>query len=376
MERKVDHIPHITEKDFHHYAYNEDGQLVFLRREIKTKIPRKDYFCIDCGEVMRPVQGEIKEWHFRHKNENPQCSKESYLHKLGKRVFKERFDNSEEFIVGYHRQLCCPNFNRCKICSINCLNDDYCKINLKEHFDTCVEEKRGDNLKYRADLLMKHSKHPERLIYLEIAYKHICEPEKIASGIKIIEVGVKEDWDIDIPLEEPRQIKIDFSKPDKPYKVEPPSVRFFNFERRVSTDESITIPVDVYIISDESGLLYPELLTANCGIIDIINSKDVPIAMQYMLCVPKGVMEKNELLVFGFVKAIIHGVPIKNCIVCSRYKTGMCRNNNDSNNSYEKAYLCGDYYLNHGRVRYLIDKNGFNYIQCFEWKKDRSVKAF
>lgn len=374
-------ISRITEKDFHHYAYDEDGKLVFLRHDKTHKITRKNYYCIDCGEVMRPVQGNKRTWHFRHKNENPQCNKESYIHKLGKRLIKERFDNSDTFIVSYHRQLCCPEYGKCKIWLPSCKTDEFCKINLKELFDTCQEEECGNNSKYRADLLLTHSKHPERSIYLEIAYRHRCELEKITSGIKIIEIEVNEDWDFDMSLEEPKQISIDYDNSDKPYKKDIPSVRFYNFERRVPTNIPITKPIDLYVIFNENGVCYPRTFIDKC---DIFKSKTFPSVIEYMLAVPKGTFsDQNKIFIYGMVKAISNGIPIKCCFLCSRFHKGWdgCKRNgaylidiikNNSYDLYKEASMCRDYKSNNARINNLIVNNDFIYIPCYEWKRNET----
>jgi competence CoiA-like predicted nuclease len=65
------------------YALDEDHQVVDV--EDLTEADRKDYECIACGHVLRPVMGEIRHKHFRHQVEaDVECSGETYLHRLGK----------------------------------------------------------------------------------------------------------------------------------------------------------------------------------------------------------------------------------------------------------------------------------------------------
>lgn len=364
----LEKAPHVTKDDFHHYAFDKDGKLIFIRKDVGIKVPRDDYYCIECGEVMRPVQGEIKEWHFRHKNENLQCNKESYLHKLGKIIIKERFDSSNTFVVRYHRQLCCPKYHNCNIRRFACLRDELSIINLKELYDTCQEEKCVNNSKYRADLLLTHSKHPERSVYLEIAYKHKCEPEKIASGISIIEIGVKEDLDFGMPLEEPKQIKIDFDNPNKPYTKEAPPVRFYNFERRVPTNVPNIQPVDLYIVYYDNGFYYPRTFVDRCDIF-----KAIPSPIVYLLAVRKGTFDDDnnyKFFLFGMIKAVSSGVPIKCCAICSNNNKGLCELNKESDDPYKKASLCKKYIINTVYMNCLIEKYYFNNIRYQEWKRD------
>ena len=138
----------LFEDDYHHYAYNDKGELVHLSID-KEPIQREKYKCIACEHEMRPVMGKnkIRDWHFRHTVANPECNTESYLHQLAKKLIKEKFDNNEEFIISYYVKEVCSYYNKCK------KHFDYCErnllktINLKEIYDTCIPEKKDSHLK-------------------------------------------------------------------------------------------------------------------------------------------------------------------------------------------------------------------------------------
>lgn len=220
-----------TEQDFHHYAYDENGELIFLQEGYIYE--RKDYKCLACGEAMRPVMGEERSWHFRHKNNNPQCNEETYLHRLAKALIKERFNKEEDFFITYSIQETCPNINTCPHRSENCYSTQRHKINLKEIYDTCEVEETDGNSLYRADLKISSNKRSDtKPIFIEIDCTHDCTPQKIESGIQIIELKINVEEDILKPLEEAQMLFLDYEAPHNPYhNCEKPVIGFYNFNR-------------------------------------------------------------------------------------------------------------------------------------------------
>lgn len=222
-----------TEQDFHHYAYDENGALIFLE---KGKLyDRKDYVCLACGETMRAVMGDEKDWHFRHKTNNPNCNTESYLHRLAKDLLKKKFDNEEAFNIAYYVKERCPLIDSCPHHSEKCYRIYKNIINLKELYDTCEEEKTDGEAPYRGDIkLSNKSNYKTKPLFVEISYTHDCKPEKIESGIQIIEIKVNEEKDILQPLEENYILFLDYDS-NNPYQYSDlPPVRFYNFNRQIN----------------------------------------------------------------------------------------------------------------------------------------------
>jgi competence CoiA-like predicted nuclease len=158
------------------YDYAIDSQeLIIHINEIDSQ-NKSQYKCIECNSEMIARTGEIKEWHFAHKNiEN--CSGEGYLHKLAKRVF---FENKSMQIINY-KEFIFPM-----------LNDS--KGNLSDVFDIWEYEKTIGN--YRADILLSSSKHDYKVM-IEIRVTHGSSQEKIESGIPIIEIRIQNQKDIE-----------------------------------------------------------------------------------------------------------------------------------------------------------------------------------
>ena len=164
-----------------------------------TKESRKSskFTCLGCGHEMVAVLGDVREHHFRHKN-NENCSNETYLHNLAKKRIKEIFDTQEDFIIRYRAINSCDLFGSCPL--------NFCKIgfkwnlNLKEFFDTCEIEKRCG--KFIPDILLTHSNHPNRKLFIEINVNHPCTDEKLNSGFRIIEIDVDCEQTIIYPFDE------------------------------------------------------------------------------------------------------------------------------------------------------------------------------
>ena len=63
-------------------AYDKEGNII----HIDDALPRTDYICSDCGNILRVKKGEIKAKHFFHLNtENCGGTGESLIHKYFKK---------------------------------------------------------------------------------------------------------------------------------------------------------------------------------------------------------------------------------------------------------------------------------------------------
>lgn len=216
--------------DRHNYALDKSGAIVHLVRG--HRIAREDYFCIGCGKVVRVVMGNERVWHFRHLETNPDCDHESWLHKFAKRYYKEKFESKEPFVVSYWTKNVCSHYNNCGLRSNNCFSENLHELDLKQIYDVCKEEKSDGVNRYRADLMFCSSKDPlVKPLFLEISYKHDCRPDKIASGIQIVELKIESEEDLEKPIVEPKQLLLNYHN-NNPYSFcVLPNVRFYNFER-------------------------------------------------------------------------------------------------------------------------------------------------
>lgn len=198
------------------YAFDETGKLVCIDEITKESKKGHSYACIYCGEPLSPRFYQDRAVHFAHQPDTV-CDGESYLHKLSKMIIKEKFLSGQSFFVNVPADSICSEKDSCPF-----FNQEWCKqkssmsINLRNHYDRCEDEmtvycrldekgkkrayiygNEGDE-KYVADLLLWKEDCPNREpVAIEIYHSHACDPEKIASGLKNIEIAVKRNEDIE-----------------------------------------------------------------------------------------------------------------------------------------------------------------------------------
>lgn len=312
-------------EDYRHYAINEAGERVYVEKFNREERHQTKYYCIACGEEMIPVLGEVREKHFRHKQKNPNCTQESYIHKLGKQKLKERFYEQESFNVTYIAEIACEKAGECvfakKNKSLQCNSHNRIKktIDLKKLYDTCEEEREYKG--FRADLILTHSEHPEREpVFLEIAFTHDCELEKIQSGIQIIEIKVEDDNGFSVPLEEQDTMLKDLSLPN-PYTEELPPVRFFNFNRKQCSP--IQLRRFVVFTPKEEEVRRFCLLPNKHNITCQDESLQKETIIDYELLAPAEIVkDENKFCCLGIAAAAKRNL-IKSCYTCSRHNTRM-----------------------------------------------------
>lgn len=208
------------------FAIDEGNNLVSINSITKENRKQHTYRCIGCGNELLPraIGSTHRSPHFYHK-ETVNCSGETYLHKLAKLAIQDRFYSSEKFVITYPITWSCNNTS-CQIRNRHCktYQEGY-SINLKDYYDTCNEEVEING--FIADLLLTNSQNPEQEpILIEICVTHSCEPEKRQSGLKIMEIKVKNEEDIaNIYL-------ADNIKEYSPYTLDKPNnVEFIGFKK-------------------------------------------------------------------------------------------------------------------------------------------------
>lgn len=299
-----------------HNATKPDGQIIHID-EVTKENRAEHYYCVGCGEEMSAVLGDIREHHFRHKEAH--CSWESYLHKLGKKKLKQKFDTQKEFIVKYYVDFHCEKSDSCKLASLyqnKCNQRELLSLNLKDYYDTCEEE--GTYKGFRADLLLTNKAHPEQEpLFLEISVTHDCDPKKTALGSLIIELKIENENDVLRPIVEEDCLSrtSQYEKQNKRQSL--PAIRFYNFNRKIERKR----PFDRFWISKDSkgflrGMCTQKDLTCK-NIAD--NHKKESI---YELVIPTGLnlnYSPINLYEVGMIKAVNSGINVKDCLFCKRY---------------------------------------------------------
>jgi hypothetical protein len=182
------------------YAENSSGERVHISTVSIKDSSKEKYTCIGCKKEIIPRLGDIRVHHFSHKNDVHNCSKETYLHELGKKTFYETYlqclkDNKPFYMVTSlftSLSLVCKYYQIGK--SKNCIKEGINKIDLTKYYQNIELEKNQGN--FKPDILLKNDYGDS--IFIEIAVTHPCEKEKIDSNIIIIEISIKEESDIEI----------------------------------------------------------------------------------------------------------------------------------------------------------------------------------
>ncbi|WP_139015777.1 competence protein CoiA family protein [Ensifer aridi] len=181
------------------YAQTANGETVDIL-DLSRGRPRRheQFICFSCERGLVPVLGLRREKHFRHRFEGEApCSPETYLHALAKKQIIDGFLGAVRSGKPYN--LTFPIERHCLrwkdelgyICERPTGRRD---IDLTRHFDSVQEEAavRG----FVADVLLTSSKSNKELL-IEVAVTHRCEPSKISSGLRIVEVSVNNEDQID-----------------------------------------------------------------------------------------------------------------------------------------------------------------------------------
>ncbi len=178
------------------YAYLDDGETIISSDDINNSNSKQHkYSCIGCGNELLPraLDSSYERPHFYHENK-VNCSSETYLHKLAKKLIKDKFDNNDTFLIGYDATKNCSN-SACKYRTSHCEEGIFHKIDLKKYYDTCSLEASVKG--YIADVLLTDSKDPKKEpILIEVCVSHPSEMEKRESGLKIIEIKIINEQDI------------------------------------------------------------------------------------------------------------------------------------------------------------------------------------
>ena len=186
-----------------HYPYAYDENSLVLHINSAHKGGR--YTCINCQEKMvAKTEGErIK--YFRHYNNAPSCTGETYLHKLSKILFHRDYQvalkEERPFYIYVNSIATCRSVQTdCGV--LKCQYEKLIPHDLTQSFNqiSCPhKEVVLDQYDYqiRPDLLLSSSNNPERLLLIEFAVTHRCEDKKISTGAKIVEFQIQDVFKIE-----------------------------------------------------------------------------------------------------------------------------------------------------------------------------------
>ena len=278
------------------------------------------YYCLGCGAAMRTRLGVERDWHFAHKAENANCNSESYLHKLAKRLVKEKFEIDDSFLVGYYREVTCVDE---KICPFS--KDDECRdykleiFDLKQYYDSCDEEKGIGG--FVADLILTNSSIPKREpVLIEIQVSNKSSLPKTESGLRIIEIRIKSEDDITQLLSAPI-----VENPDTIYgKVRDVETigfaKFYGFKKKSPLAEPLALRSIQRFYLFRSGKAFVTNMDEFKSCREVrIKDNEKAVFEASIDCFYLGDPSPYE---FGYVAAKDYGIPVKTCQLCKYHRDG------------------------------------------------------
>lgn len=305
----------------YNYVLNELGRLVSIKQAYLERNEGHTYHCIGCGAGMIARLGEVRDWHFAHRGDEIHCGTETYLHMVAKRLIKEKFEKNESFLVGYYRDIKCSDIQTCPFA-----NDEECHtykmetFDLKEFYDTCEEEKPvGD---YIADLLLTNSSKPDREpVLIEIQVSHKSTPQKRDSGLRIIEIRIRNEEDIATMLSAPIVENPD-AKFGQVRDVETIGfAKFHGFKKRSSVTEPLAQRSIQRFYLFRSGKAFVTNMDEFKSCRDVrIKDNDKAIFEASIDCFYLG-----SPYVFGYALARHSGIEVKTCQFCKYHRSGYDR---------------------------------------------------
>ncbi len=305
------------------YALNEQGRVVSIRQAFLERNDNHKYFCLGCGSKMIPRLGDVRTWHFAHSGDDVSCSQETYIHKLAKRLIKDKFERESSFEVGYYKEKKCSDIQSCPFAkSEECKAYELETFDLKKYYDTCDEEKQIGE--YVADLLFTLSSKPERdPILIEIFVSHECTQQKKKSGHRIIEIHLKTEEDIlkllSAPIVENPNRNLGHHEGVDTIGF----AKFYNFKKQTLASERLglrSIP-RFYLFS--SGKAYVSNMDEfkSC---QKVNIKDNDKAI-FEVSFDSSYLGEHSIYEYGYALAQQMGIQLKTCHFCKFHRNGYDR---------------------------------------------------
>ncbi len=185
-------------------ARHPDGSLLDVL-SLPVQMPKKErprgLTCAGCGQPVIPNLGPKKIRHFSHdpNNRTFSCSWESYLHQAGKKALAE----AVERLIRAGRSLTLTHPDGIRYVTYR-WDGDFLSERTEPSTRTLdtsgatVTVETGEK-GFVADVLMRA---PELNLLLEVAVTHRCSPEKVGSGVPILEFDLSGEEDIERMVDE------------------------------------------------------------------------------------------------------------------------------------------------------------------------------
>ncbi len=282
-----------------HYALNKQGSLI----DIDNIDEGTEYFCPCCKRPMTPKRGQIRQWHFAHHIGNEPCDYDKYLHSLAELKIKEWFNNAEHIYIKLKTFAKCQYYDKCPM-----HEDDFCKapvapepIDLKTYYGQCTEEVKleKDGNVLIPDLLAVTEK--GHWLFFEILVTHKCDDVKLKSGVRIIEIPITSEDDIE------RITNSDTL-------IEDQDASFFNFKHKDIDAPELARPMQKFIIH-KSGKAFIDREHFCCKDFKKQRRGVFEMTLPYYEDIPL-FFNCGGIYPVGWAKAAEAGIQFKNCALC------------------------------------------------------------
>lgn len=146
------------------------------------------------------LKADKREPHFAHYRDGT-CSRETYLHQLGKKMFAEMFEhcrtNKIPLSVDFLQQGVC-NTRECPLgAKTPCEGSSRTgKFYLLPDYSNCSVEQFDAETGFRPDILLTNEQGDK--VYVEIVVTHETTQKKIDAGIPIVEIPIYDEDDLEL----------------------------------------------------------------------------------------------------------------------------------------------------------------------------------
>ena len=188
-------VKRASKPDASRYVSSSGGTLVCISDvDAEDRYAQGPYSCLACGHIMVPALGRVRKHHFKHKAGRPaDCLHESYLHQLAKKILFEAISDAmvagQQYPLIRSRDIVCDHFAEPH--GITCTNQQLpFPEDIASRFDH-IDIEKGVN-GFVADVLLSSIATGEMML-LEIAVTHQCDDAKIASGLAIVEIMIRNE---------------------------------------------------------------------------------------------------------------------------------------------------------------------------------------
>lgn len=297
----------------YNYANNSSGELI----DVSTAQRNEKYICPICGGLMTPHMGNERRWHFVHNNAG-NCSYESYLHKLAKIKISEAFISSNHFLLSYKAKAICSS--ECPFIGFpKCEGEKHVEFDLRRYYDTCEIE--APYHQYKADLLLTSSTNPKTPpVLIEIMVTHKCTEDKIKDGVRIIEIPIQSEEQIDNIVNSCRLTAVRNNHYNYSYSNNR-NITLYNFNKVEQFDPVGSFDGYEDCFSRRNTIVFllnkqGQFRSFDCHCYEV--SKKIPSNVHYYIT---EVATQFKEIFQGFSK---RGVKIRNCFLCKFSKQDSC----------------------------------------------------